>query len=120
MSMNMSLRFEVANQGGNLQKSLNHEKDRILKDELMAERVLQVTTEQNVNLKAEWSEGLEEASRVKKHRLNKKEMNQELSNARKALVAVRRAALRDLLESDHSMYEEELHKIGKAFYVKRT
>nr|CAB3226641.1 uncharacterized protein C1orf189 homolog [Phallusia mammillata] len=120
MSMNMSLRFEVENKGGNQSNSINVEKDRILRDELMAERILQVTTEQDVNLKAEWAEGLEEASQMQRYRLNKQVIKHELAYASKALVAVRRAALRELLEREHNVYEQELHKLGKAFYVKRT
>nr|XP_026691177.1 uncharacterized protein C1orf189 homolog [Ciona intestinalis] len=120
MSMNMSLRFEVANRGGSLINSLKVEKERIMKDELMAERILQVTTEKNDNLKAGWAEGLEEASQTQRYRLNKEEIKHELSYANKAVVAVRRAALRELLEREHDMYEQELHKIGKAFYIKRT
>jgi len=116
----MSLRFEIADRGGSLIKSLNYEKDRILKDELTAERVLQVEKERDVNLKANWSEALEEASQKKRFQLNKQEIKHELSYANKALVTVRRAALRELLEREHSTYEAELHKQGKAFYIKRT
>ena len=118
--MNMSLRFEVEDRGGSLVNAINNEKSRILKDELMAERILTLKQEEDINLKAEWAEGLEDASRAQRRRLDKLQTGHELKYASKAVVAVRRAALHDLLSKEHDMYEAELNKIGKAFYVKRT
>ena len=120
MSMTTALRFELTGQNESLIKSMNREKERILKDELMAERVKQVEHEANVNLRSEWAEGLEESSYRKKIKQEKKIIKSELKFAGKSIVAVRRAALRNLLEQEHDMYEKELHSKGYAFYVKRV
>lgn len=118
--MSMTLRLEQTVPNKTLIASLNREKERILQDELLAQRILQLQTEAKINLKAEWSESLEEASQRKRMRQDRINAKSELSYANKALTAVRRAALRDLLERDHNEYEKELHAIGRAFYVKRV
>ena len=120
MAMNMSLRFETSNQGGSLVRSIHKEKERILKDELLAERQLQIQKEGEINLKSEWSEGLEEASYRKRLKQHKADVKSELSFASKAVVATRRAALRNFLEQEHLMLEKELHSQGNAFYVQRV
>ena len=120
MSLNTSLRFETANQNEALIRSMNREKERILKDELLAEREKQLQRESDINLKSEWSESLEEASNRKRLKHDRATIKSELSLAKKSIVAVRRAALRNLLEKEHELYENELHSMGRAFYVKRV
>ena len=120
MSMNTSLRFETAGTNEALIRSMNREKDRVMKDELLAEREKQLKRESDVNLKAEWSEGLEEASYRKRLKHEQSRVKSELSLANKAIVASRRAALRNLFEKEHELYEKELHAMGRAFYVKRV
>uniref|UniRef100_A0A8C3SE72 Uncharacterized protein n=1 Tax=Chelydra serpentina TaxID=8475 RepID=A0A8C3SE72_CHESE len=44
---------------------------------------------------------------------------EELCFANKALVMVRRAALRSLLHREHLQYQRELNHGGKSFYVER-
>ena len=117
--MSMTLRLERISPNKTLIASLKREKERILQDELLAQRILQLETESKINLKAEWSESLEEASQRKRMRQDRINAKSELSFANKALIAIRRAALRDLLEKDHDVYEKELHAMGRAFYIKR-
>nr|XP_039264786.1 uncharacterized protein C1orf189 homolog [Styela clava] len=120
MSMNMSLRYEVPNPRGHSVSKQKIEKDRIMKDELMAERIKVVQTELDVGLKAAWAEGLEEASTIKRYDMNKEENASQLYKTKRALVSVRRAALKKLLETKYEQHEREIHKQGMAFYKKRT
>lgn len=118
--MNMSLRYEVPNPRGKSFTKKMIERERIMNDELMAERVRIVETEKDFGLKARWAEGLEESSKIRQFDLDKKEREHQLHTTKKALVAVRRDALRTLLESEYEEQERELHRRELAFYVKRT
>ncbi|KAM5294702.1 cilia- and flagella-associated protein 141 isoform 1-T1 [Glossophaga mutica] len=46
-------------------------------------------------------------------------MVQELALANKQLLMVRQAALHQLFEKEHQQYQQELNRMGKAFYVER-
>ncbi|KAM9685546.1 cilia- and flagella-associated protein 141 [Trichechus inunguis] len=46
-------------------------------------------------------------------------MVQELVLANKQLLMVRQAALHQLFEKEHQQYQQELNRMGKAFYVER-
>ncbi|KAK2494644.1 hypothetical protein MC885_003011 [Smutsia gigantea] len=46
-------------------------------------------------------------------------MIQELALAKKQLLKVRQAALHQLFEKEHRQYQQELNRMGKAFYVER-
>ncbi|XP_036778208.2 protein C1orf43 homolog isoform X6 [Manis pentadactyla] len=46
-------------------------------------------------------------------------MMQELALANKQLLNVRQAALHQLFEKEHRQYQQELNRMGKAFYVER-
>ncbi|XP_071504949.1 uncharacterized protein [Diadema setosum] len=119
MSEATSYRFESNTENINLQRALNRQKERIKHDELMAEREAVVRSELKVNQKAEWTENLEEASAARRMRGEKAAVKAEVAIASKALVAVRRAALREQIEQEYAMYEQELRAQGKAFYFKR-
>ncbi|XP_077976402.1 uncharacterized protein LOC120341387 [Styela clava] len=120
MSMTTALRFESGNLGQTLQKSLEREHQRILKDEQQAQRVKDINLDVDSNLKAEWAENLEEASMKKMYKINLDKIKHELDYGKKSFVMVRRAALQELLEKEHKQYEMELRNMEKAFYVKRT
>ncbi|XP_004589022.2 cilia- and flagella-associated protein 141 [Ochotona princeps] len=47
------------------------------------------------------------------------DMAQELVLANKQLLVVRQAALHQLFEQEHQQYQQELNRMGKAFYVER-
>ncbi|XP_007525419.1 cilia- and flagella-associated protein 141 [Erinaceus europaeus] len=44
---------------------------------------------------------------------------QELALANQQLLKVRQAALNQLFEKEHQQYQQELSRMGKAFYVER-
>ncbi|XP_040854625.1 uncharacterized protein C1orf189 homolog [Ochotona curzoniae] len=47
------------------------------------------------------------------------DMARELVLANKQLLMVRQAALHQLFEQEHQQYQQELNRMGKAFYVER-
>lgn len=118
--MTTSLRFESSNLGQTLTKSLERQQQRIVKDEAVSQQIKDIEDDINANLNAEWTENLEEASLKKRYKLDLEVIQSELKHSNTAAVMVRRAALQGLLELEHTQYEEELHRSGKAFYVKRT
>jgi len=121
MSLTTSYRFEAntATNQKSLQRALQPQKERIKYDELMAARESVVKNELELNQKAFWSENLEEASDFRRVKDLAGQLKTETKFANKALVEVRRAALRQRLEREYAAYEQELHAMGKAFYFKR-
>ncbi|XP_033641441.1 uncharacterized protein C1orf189 homolog [Asterias rubens] len=121
MSLSTSYRFEAntATNQKSLQKTLQPQKERIKYDELMATRESVVKDELELNQKALWSENLEEASEFRRVKELAAQLKSEIKFASKGLIEVRRAALRQRLDREYAMYEEELHARGKAFYFKR-
>ncbi|XP_077989470.1 uncharacterized protein LOC144443798 [Glandiceps talaboti] len=120
MSEATSYRIEAMGERKSLLKALSRQQERIKYDEVMAEREGILKHEEDVNQKAVWNENLEEASHRRKLKDNIDIMKKETKLHGKALVEVRRAALRQLLQRDSALYEQELHAQGKTFYVKRT
>ena len=49
----------------------------------------------------------------------RKQIEEDLKYIRKASILVRQAALRYLLETETQMYEAELTKMGKTFFIDR-
>ncbi|XP_045189902.1 cilia- and flagella-associated protein 141-like isoform X2 [Mercenaria mercenaria] len=88
-------------------------------DEVMADRENVVRLEKNVNQRAAWNENLEEASWKKRIRSEGDIIKAELRMAAKAALAVRRVALKQLLEKELEMWEKELSLQGKTFYKQR-
>ncbi|XP_022098560.1 uncharacterized protein C1orf189 homolog [Acanthaster planci] len=121
MSLATSYRFEAntATNRKSLQRALQPQKERIKYDELMARRESVVKSELELNQKAFWSENLEEASEFRQAKDLASQLKTETKFANKALVEVRRAALRQRLQQEYEGYEQELQAQGKAFYFKR-
>ncbi|XP_041464426.1 uncharacterized protein C1orf189-like [Lytechinus variegatus] len=119
MSEATSYRFENNIENKSLQRALHRQKERIKYDELMAAREGVVKNELLINQKAEWTEKLEEASAHRRLRTEKAAVKSEIAIAGKTLIAVRRAALRQLLDQEYAQFEEELRAQGNAFYFKR-
>jgi len=69
------------------------------------------------HLRSNWRESQEEASFGRLQKSERRQMAQEIIMARKACIKVRQAALRQLLERETQLYQNELNKIGKAFYI---
>lgn len=119
MSEATSYRFEANTDNKSLRRALNRQKERIKYDELMATREGIVKSELTVNEYSQWSENLEEASEKRRFKEKSDVLCVETKVAGKALVEIRRAALRQLLDKEYENYEQELHAQGKAFYFKR-
>ncbi|XP_075047872.1 cilia- and flagella-associated protein 141 [Mixophyes fleayi] len=75
--------------------------------------------ERGVSILNAWKEdaGGSISARIQRHR--GAQMRQELRMANKELVLVRRAALQRLLQEEQRQYQEELNRLGRAFYVQK-
>ncbi|XP_074651474.1 uncharacterized protein LOC141906156 [Tubulanus polymorphus] len=119
MSLDTSQRYEGSFQKKSLQKALNWQQERIKRDELMAARENTVRKEKETNLKSNWNESLQVAAENQRVKNEIKQTKGELKMAGKALIAVRRAQLRQLLQKEYALYEDELGQRGLAFYINR-
>ncbi|XP_071103190.1 cilia- and flagella-associated protein 141-like isoform X1 [Haliotis cracherodii] len=93
---------------------------RIRMDEEIAEKTSQIRLEKQINERALWNQDLEEKSNFRKHQENTKRIQGELRMATRAAIAVRRAALKRLMEKEFAMYTEELKTQGKTLYKQRV
>eukprot|EP00794_Sanderia_malayensis_P003196 gene3196-3669_t len=115
-----SFRFEKESSKGNaLQKAMGRQASKVKEDEKYSDRANEEYKNSRVNEIAKWSESLEEASQRRRVKREIRGINEEVRLAGCALVKVRRAQLKKLLEDEHKQYEEELVALGKAFYVER-
>lgn len=119
MSEATSYRFEANTDNKSLRRALNRQKERIKYDELMAAREGVVKSEVTTNEYSQWSENLAEASEKRRIKEKNDVLESEKKLAGKSLVEVRRAALRQQLDKEYDIYEQELNAQGKAFYFKR-
>lgn len=120
MSLQTALRFEAdAPINPNLKKAFEAQAERIKYDEMMADRENVVRLEKNVNQRATWNEKLEESSWAKRIKADHEVIRAELRMASKAALAVRRVALKNLLEKELEIWEKELSLQGKTFYKQR-
>ncbi|XP_078527234.1 cilia- and flagella-associated protein 141 isoform X2 [Lissotriton helveticus] len=79
----------------------------------------EIKSYQELNKLMSWREDDEARMDVriqKRHRVDKKK---EVGLLNKELLMVRQAALRSLLQCEYLQYQEELNRLGKAFYVQR-
>ncbi|KAJ8304798.1 hypothetical protein KUTeg_018381, partial [Tegillarca granosa] len=90
-----------------------------MRDEMMAARENVVRLEKITNQRAEWNENLELACWKKRIRNDEARIQDEVKQAAKASITVRRIALQQLLEKDHEIYEKELNLLGKTFFKQR-
>ncbi|XP_048736268.1 uncharacterized protein LOC125651622 isoform X2 [Ostrea edulis] len=118
MSMSTTLRYEL-NTGNNMTEAFLKQQERIQKDEMMADRENIVRLEKNTNLRAEWNENLEKVSWNKRIQNESKRIQDEVRLAAKAAIVVRRKALRELIEKEMEMFEQELSLQGKTFFKQR-
>ncbi|XP_067664706.1 cilia- and flagella-associated protein 141-like isoform X2 [Haliotis asinina] len=118
MSIETTRRFEGPPQG--ISAGYKQQRARIRLDEEMAEKAAQIRLEKQINERALWNQELEEKSGFKKHQENKKRIQEELRMASRAAIAVRRVALKNLMEKEFAMYTEELKTLGKTFYKQRV
>ncbi|XP_064620950.1 cilia- and flagella-associated protein 141-like [Lineus longissimus] len=119
MSLETTLRYETNVRKGSLIQTLNRQQKRIQTAELMANRENTVRLEQQINLKSDWDESVSrnEACRMK---YNNKISKTELKLVNTTVNAVRKAALKNLLDKEQAMYAKELQELGKTFYVQRA
>lgn len=115
----MSSLLDTGGDNRSLLRALNRQKERIKYDEEMATREATVKDELAINKRADWVENLEAASESQRVKDERRIMSQEAKLAGRALVEIRRAALRTQLAQEYEQYERELHAQGKAFYFKR-
>lgn len=120
MSLSTSYRYEAMAEKKSLKNALHRQHERIQTDEMMAAREQQARMESCINLKSNWTESLEHMAAVQRAKSDARHMKSELAMAHKANLMVRKAALRQLLDMEHKVFENELHTAGKAFYIKRT
>ncbi|KAM3909845.1 cilia- and flagella-associated protein 141 [Leptodactylus fuscus] len=89
------------------------------REDLLRMAETEINRERSLQLLNEWKEdcqGITAARTEKVHNIQKKE---EIRMANKELIIVRRAALRCLLEHEYLQYQQELSRMGRAFFVQR-
>ncbi|KAK2903342.1 hypothetical protein QQF64_009718 [Cirrhinus molitorella] len=100
-------------------KFVQRERDRIRKDEEIADRTADLNRIKSVILKAEFEcLGLNYCEKALKRRERTQQREMELWNT--AVTLVRREALRRMLEQERQLHIRELSKIGLAIYQQRT
>ncbi|XP_066935640.1 cilia- and flagella-associated protein 141-like [Clytia hemisphaerica] len=115
-----SYRYEIdGSKRKSLQKALAREESRIKEDEMYAEQTRRLESNQMVNEVSKWTENLEEASGRRRVKMEKALIKEEIRLGSKASIMVRKAQLKQLLTTEHAKYEEELNKLGLAFYQER-
>lgn len=90
-----------------------------LADEKIQAQEQGMRNEVKATLRASWNESLEEVSERKILVKKTEEIQREVVLANKALVMVRRAQLKQLLEEEWREYETEFHDLGLAFHRDR-
>ncbi|XP_054847447.1 cilia- and flagella-associated protein 141 [Eublepharis macularius] len=97
--------------------------EQLLKEEQMIEKIGDFT-----KLVRSWERGqaaglqlakIEDIGFAKMRQRQQAEMKEELYQANKQLMMVRREALRHLLSVEHLQYQLELNHLGKSFYAER-
>lgn len=83
------------------------------------ERLTNNHEEKFVIAHSKWLSTLDDSNFRKQTRIINKVVENELKEANKALVQVRRAALYYKLNAEHNTFVDELKAQGKALYVKR-
>jgi len=81
-------------------------------------RVKTLREEELANARSAWMEDLEESNLRKQIRLNTASVAEEIVQANKAVLMVRRAALYYMLKKEHNKYVDELKAMGKTLYIK--
>lgn len=81
-------------------------------------RVKTLREEELANSRSAWMEDLEESNLRKQIRLNTATVAEEIVQANKAVLMVRRAALYYMLKKEHNKYVDELKAMGKTLYIK--
>nr|XP_060637538.1 cilia- and flagella-associated protein 141 [Anolis sagrei ordinatus] len=112
-----------ANKGKKMSPNHNATYEQILKEEEMLEKIHDFT-----KLLKSWERGRRMSLQLQKQeercfeRARKRQLaekKEELYYADKQLIMVRRAALRQVLSTEHLQYQLELNHLGKSFYAER-
>lgn len=118
--MATSYRYENAHHSGKLLKNASDRQTaRVKQDDLYADRCAVLEMDNKLDETARWMETFAEGSIVRKLKREGKEIGEELQLAGTALVKVRQAQLKALLEEEQQQYQQELSTLGKAFYFER-
>ncbi|XP_066577334.1 cilia- and flagella-associated protein 141 [Amia ocellicauda] len=97
---------------------LRQERSKVKKEEDMKDRKAQLDSVKAVSRQAEFHRSTQAGSAQTQRLLQRAEQT-ELRLARCALTQVRRAALQELLSREQQQFTQELHTLGKAFYLQR-
>ena len=84
----------------------------------LSNRVQTLREEHLALTKSAWMENLEESNLRKQIRLNTATVAEEIVQANKSVLMVRRAALYYMLKKEHNIYVDELKAMGKTLYIK--
>ena len=113
------LRYELMKPNNRLKMHLKREKNRIFKDEQETVSCKDTKIAFVLARVAEWYDNIEEHANRKVIRRYNTEFKKEVKTAKNAVVAMRKAALEEVLKEDQETYTQELAKLGLAFYVQR-
>merc|ERR1712188_184412 len=116
MSLETTLRYENGNILIN-KTNLHKQQERIRFNESNDRRIQSIKLDKNHHLKSEWAEDMQTTRNVALWRENRIGITKEIQNAHKALLKVRRAKLKKILEEEQKLEAERLEKSG---FVKYT
>ena len=120
MSLTNSLRYELITEPSKrLESYWQKERERVIKDEKASAFEKERKKFFTDCKMSEWYDSLDELATRKRNKINHKAFKNEIRNANKAFIATRKAALENVLKADREKYQQELAKMGKAFYVQR-
>jgi len=93
---------------------------RVEEDNIRAQYVADAADYRMTHMRTAWFEASDKRQTVRRHRLEQHHHKEELLQANKELVLMRRAQLKELLEAEARMYEEQLNAMGLAFAKDRV
>lgn len=114
-----TLRYEVPRSKLRLKDYLKSEKLRAIQNDKDADKDKESNMHSLQVKMSQWFEDADVLAVRKQTMYNNKETKREIHLGNKSILALRKAALENLLASDYEMYSQELKEKNKAVYVKR-
>ena len=120
MSRETTLRYECNWKGNAMQRQRNLQKERIKQDEIIDRKIKKTKQINDLNLQAEWMENMETTRNISMQRKNRTDMKFELKMADRAILKVRRAELKKVLEEEEADITRRLDEKGLVIYHERV
>jgi len=92
---------------------------RVLQEQALTDRLYQIKEQSHAMRACEWEVSRERTDITNRQLAETKKIAQELEQANLELLPKRRARLREFLEAEAMVFEEQLNAMGKAFCKER-